>query len=40
MLKKANDFLAGIPATLAGGVFLALSLVLPKARGRGNYLYL
>lgn len=31
MLKKANDFLAGIPATLVGGVFLALSLVLPKA---------
>ena len=31
MLKKINDFLAGVPATLVGGVFLVLSLVLPKA---------
>ena len=31
MLKKINDFLAGIPATLAGGVFLALSFILPRA---------
>lgn len=30
MLKKFNDFLAGIPATLAGGFFLVLSFVLPK----------
>lgn len=29
MLKKINDFLAGVPATLAGGVFLILSFVLP-----------
>lgn len=31
MLKKINDFLAGVPATLAGGVFLVLSFVLPRA---------
>ena len=31
MLKKINDFLAVIPATLAGGVFLALSFILPRA---------
>lgn len=30
MLKKINDILAGIPATLAGGVFLLCSLLLPK----------
>lgn len=30
MLKKINDFLAGVPATLVGGVFLVLSLVLPN----------
>lgn len=30
MLKKLVDFLSGVPATLAGGVFLVLSLVLPK----------
>lgn len=30
MLKKINDFLAGVPATLIGGVFLVLSLILPK----------
>lgn len=29
MLKKINNFLAGVPATLAGGVFLILSFVLP-----------
>lgn len=29
MLKKINDFLASVPATLAGGVFLILSFVLP-----------
>lgn len=28
MLKKMNDFLAGIPMTIIGGVFLAVSLVL------------
>lgn len=28
MLKKINNFLAGVPATLVGGVFLVLSLVL------------
>lgn len=31
MLKKINDFLASVPATLAGGVFLILSFVLQKA---------
>ena len=31
MLKKINDFLAGVPATLVGGVFLILSFILPKA---------
>ena len=30
MLKKINDFLAGMPMTLIGGVFLILSFVLPK----------
>lgn len=30
MLKKINDFLAGVPATLVGGVFLVLSFLLPK----------
>ncbi len=30
MLKKLNDILAGIPATLVGGVFLVLSFVLPR----------
>lgn len=32
MLKKINDFLAGVPATLVGGVFLVISYVLS---GRG-----
>ncbi len=31
MLKKINDFLAGLPMTIVGGVFLALSFVLPRA---------
>lgn len=31
MLKKINDFLTGVPATLTGGVFLLLSFVLPRA---------
>lgn len=30
MLKKMNDFLTGIPATLVGGVFLVLSFVFPR----------
>ena len=30
MLKKMNDFLAGVSATLVGGVFLVLSFVLSK----------
>ena len=30
MLKKINDFLAGVTATLVGGVFLVLSFVLPR----------
>lgn len=30
MLKRINDFLAGVPATLVGGVFLVLSYVSPK----------
>lgn len=30
MLKKINDILAGITATLVGGVFLILSFILPK----------
>lgn len=30
MIKKVNDVLAGIPATLIGGVFLLLSFVLPQ----------
>lgn len=28
MLKRVNDFLSGVPMTIAGGVFLAVSLVL------------
>lgn len=31
MLKKINDFLAGVPATLVGGGCLVLSFILPKA---------
>lgn len=31
MLKQINDFLAGVPATLTGGIFLILSFVLPRA---------
>lgn len=30
MFKKINDILAGIPATLIGGIFLILSFVLPR----------
>jgi len=28
IMKKFNDFLAGVPMTIIGGVFLALSLIL------------
>lgn len=31
MLKKINDFLAGLPMTIVGGVFLVFSFVLPRA---------
>ena len=31
MLKKINDFLAGWPMTILGGVFLLLSFILPRA---------
>ncbi len=31
MIKKLNDFLAGWPMTLAGGVFLLISFILPRA---------
>nr|WP_308594311.1 cation transporter [uncultured Marvinbryantia sp.] len=31
MLKKLNNFLAGWPMTMIGGVFLIFSFVLPKA---------
>lgn len=30
MLKKINDFLAGLPMTIIGGVFLVFSFVLPR----------
>lgn len=30
MIKKINDILAGIPATIISGIFLILSLILPK----------
>lgn len=30
MLKKINDFLAGLPMTIVGGVFLVASFILPK----------
>lgn len=31
MLKKINDVLAGVPATVLGGICLALSFILPRA---------
>lgn len=31
MLKKINDFLAGLPMTMVGGAFLVFSFVLPRA---------
>lgn len=33
MLKKINDFLSGVPATLAGGIFLVLSFVVSRTEG-------
>ena len=30
MLKRINDFLAGWPMTILGGVFLAASFLLPR----------
>lgn len=30
MLKRINDFLSGVPATLVGGVFLIMSFVFPR----------
>lgn len=30
MLKKINDFLAGLPMTIIGGIFLVFSFVLPR----------
>ena len=30
MLKKVNDILAGLPATIIGGIFLLLSFILPR----------
>ncbi|MBO5523625.1 MAG: cation-translocating P-type ATPase [Roseburia sp.] len=31
MLKRVNDFLAGLPMTIVGGVFLIMSFVFPRA---------
>ena len=31
MIKRINDFLAGLPMTIIGGVFLILSFVFPRA---------
>ena len=31
MMKQINDFLAGLPMTVAGGIFLAISLILSGA---------
>lgn len=31
MLKRINDFLAGLPMTIAGGVFLVISFIAPRA---------
>ena len=35
MIKRMNDFLAGLPMTIVGGVFLIMSFVLPRT---GNLL--
>ena len=29
MIKRMNDFLAGLPMTIVGGVFLIMSFVFP-----------
>lgn len=31
MVKHINDFLAGLPMTMIGGIFLILSFALPRA---------
>ncbi len=31
MIKRINDFLAGLPMTIAGGIFLIMSFVFPRA---------
>ena len=31
MLRRLNDFLAGLPMTLAGGIFLLAAFILPRA---------
>ena len=31
MIKRINDFLAGLPMTIAGGIFLVMSFIFPKA---------
>jgi heavy metal translocating P-type ATPase len=39
LVKKINDFLAGLPMTIVGGVFLLLSFVLPRVGAAwGEYL--
>ena len=35
MLKRINDFLAGLPMTIIGGVLLVFSFALPRT-GMGN----
>lgn len=30
MLKRINDFLSGLPMTIAGGIFLVISFILPR----------
>lgn len=31
MIKHMNDFLAGLPMTILGGIFLVMSFVFPRA---------
>ena len=31
MIKKLNDFLAGLPMTIVGGIFLVISFILMKS---------
>ena len=38
MLQRLNDFLAGLPMTLAGGVFLLASFILPRTGFPGGEL--